>query len=133
MDKILSTIVKIENVENLHLITFDCGQTILKMVSLELANNISIGKRVVLNYKSSSVVIAKNFYGDISFANKLKCKVIDIKVGKLLSIVELQCGNFHLESMSLSSILEKMSINKDDEITAFIKVSDISILEVIDE
>jgi len=133
MSKLLASIKDIKSVDNLNIVVFDFYGTKLKMMSLELSDNIKIGSKVLLSTKPTSVALAKNFDGDISFSNQLKAKVIDIDKGELLCCIKLFIANSIFESIITVDSLNKLHLKIDDEVTAFIKASDISIYKVCDD
>jgi len=133
MSKLLASIKDIKSVDNLNIVVFDFYGTKLKMMSLELSENIKIGSKVLLSTKPTSVALAKNFDGDISFSNQLRAKVIDIDKGELLCCIKLFIANSIFESIITIDSLNKLHLKIDDEVTAFIKASDISIYKVCDD
>lgn len=133
MSKLLASIKDIKSVDNLNIVVFDFYGTKLKMMSLELSDNIKIGSKVLLSTKPTSVALAKNFDGDISFSNQLRAKVIDIDKGELLCCIKLFIANSIFESIITIDSLNKLQLKIDDEVIAFIKASDISIYKVCDD
>lgn len=133
MSKLVAKVESIDNIDNLNIVSFKTKTASLKMMSLDINKDISIGKKVVISCKPSSIAIAKNFSGEISFSNQLECKVVGIKKGELLSIVTLLFEEFKLESLITTKTLERMDIKKEEIVKIFIKSSELSILESIDE
>lgn len=133
MSKLIATVKDIKNVENLNIVTFNCEANDLVMMSLELDKSIKIGKKVILGAKPSSVAIAKDFSGMVSYSNQLKSKIRKITKGELLCSLEIKFKDFLLESIITTNSLKKMDLKEDDEITVFIKASELSILEVFDD
>ena len=72
MSKIIARVVGIESIDNLNIVSFDFLGQELSMMSLDLNENIRIGVDVELIVKASSVAIAKDFSGDISYSNQIK-------------------------------------------------------------
>ena len=124
-------IIEIQNVDNLHIVKFDFyGQT-LSMMSLELKDNIQVGKEVILKTKATSIAIAKNFSGELSYSNKLNSKIIDIQNGKLLTSIKLQTNDTILESIITKDSSLRMNLEVGDDVVALIKANEISIEEVM--
>ena len=132
MSNIIATVSNIESCENLHIVNFAFNDVTLSMMSLELNKLIKIGTQVKLNIKSAQIAIAKNFSGDVSYSNQLQCKINDIENGELLTCVKLQIDTLYLESIITVNSSNRMDLKVGDDVTAFIKASDLSILEVID-
>jgi len=133
MNKIEAIISQIDNIDNLNIVQFDFLGTSLKMMSLDLSENIKVGQKVILIVKSTNVLMAKNFEGMLSFSNQFKAKVEEVDNGKLLSSISLKVKEKNLESIITQSSSCKMDLKKDDEVTVLIKASDLSIYEVIND
>ncbi|MFT5660243.1 MAG: molybdopterin-binding protein, partial [Sulfurimonas sp.] len=87
MSTLLATIKKIESIDSLNIVTFDFNGIDLKMMSLGLNHEVKVGRKVALAIKSTSVAIAKEFSGSISYANKIHASIIEVTNGKLLSSI----------------------------------------------
>ncbi|WP_419766413.1 MAG: TOBE domain-containing protein [Arcobacter sp.] len=133
MNKIEAIISQIDNIDNLNIVQFDFLGTSLKMMSLDLNENIKVGQKVILIVKSTNILVAKNFEGMLSFSNQFKAKVEEVDNGKLLSSISLKIKEIILESIITQSSSSKMDLKKDDEVTVLIKASDLSIYEVIND
>lgn len=128
----LKAIVKsIQTEEIIHLVEFTFHQTTLKMLSLELNDNIKIGTKVALSIKSTHITLAKKFSGELSCSNQIKAKIDDIKNGKILSSIILNIDGDILEAIITSSAAFDMNLKKDDDVIVLIKASEISIKEVL--
>jgi len=133
MSKIKAIITRIESVESLNIVTFDFYGTMLKMMSLDLSEEIEVGRKVTLAVKPSHIAIAKEFSGMVSYSNQLKATIHSCDNGKLLSSIKLRIEDVMLESIiTLESVL-KMDLKAGDEITAMIKASELSIVDVLDD
>jgi len=139
MSQIVATIGKIESVESLNVVTFVSNGSRLTMVSLELGEKISVGRNVTLSCKPTSVALAKpeilrNERGEmLSYANQIAVTITSVTKGKLLSSVLLRFGDATLEALIITASLEQMGLKEGDAAVALIKVSDLSILEVLDD
>jgi molybdopterin-binding protein len=131
MSNIIATIDDIKNCENLHIVRFKYHSQILSMMSLELSDDIKIGTKVRLGVKSSHISIGKNFSGNISFVNILPTKIIEIENGTLLSAITLKLFDTTLEAIIPLPSVKQMDLNVNDEVTAFIQMSELSISEII--
>jgi molybdopterin-binding protein len=139
MSQIVATIGKIESVESLNVVTFVSNGSRLTMVSLELDEEVSVGRNVTLSCKPTSVALAKpeilkNERGEmLSYANQIAVTITSVTKGKLLSSVLLRFGDATLEALIITASLEQMGLKEGDAAIALIKVSDLSILEVLDD
>ncbi|PLY10740.1 MAG: transporter [Arcobacter sp.] len=133
MNKIEAIISQIDNIDNLNIVQFDFLGISLKMMSLDLSENIKVGQKVILIVKSTNILVAKNFEGMLSFSNQFKAKIEEVDNGKLLSSISLKVKELNLESIITQSNSSKMDLKKDDEVTVLIKASDLSIYEVIND
>ena len=133
MSKLKAKIKEIQTVDSLNIVSFDFFGTTLTMMSLELKDEIKVGKNVSLAIKPTTVAIAKNFFGDISYSNQIKCNINSIEIGELLCSIKLITNGISFESIITTKSAKRLDLKKEDEVTAFIKASEISILEVLDE
>jgi len=131
MNTLIATVTKIDNIDNLNIVNFDFSDQTLSMMSLDLSDDIKIGTKVKLITKPSYIAIAKEFSGILSYSNQLKAKIKELENGKLLSSVKLQIEEFVLESIITFESSKKMDLKEGDEVTAFIKASELSILKVL--
>jgi len=138
MSRLIATIEKIERVDNLHLVTFLCCGEVLKMVSLELGERMRVGTRVVLGCKPTAVAVAKIKEGEsldqtLSYTNQIAVKVEKIQQGELLASVMLSFGAASLEAIVTAESIDRLQLEEGEHVTALIKVSELSIVEVLDD
>jgi molybdopterin-binding protein len=133
MSYIVATVTKIEYVKQLHIVEFDFQGLMLKMMSLDLNLNVQLGKKVVLTVKPTNIAVSKDFQGDISLSNKIVATIDHIENGELLSSITLHAKGVIFESIITVTSAQRMNLQTKDEVTLFIKASDLSILEVIND
>jgi len=133
MSNLLATIKEIQTVDSLNIVSFDFFGTELTMMSLELKDEVKVGRKVILGIKPTTVAIAKNFSGEISYSNQIESSIASIEIGKLLCSIKLNSHNTNFESIITSKSAKKLDLKEDDKVTAFIKASEISISKVLDE
>lgn len=134
MSKIKAKIKNISTLKSLNIVTFEFYEMTLTMMSLELKDNIKIGKNVLLSANASHIAIAKNIEGlneILSYSNQIKCKIVEIEVGELLCSLKLQVGDSILQSLITSKSAKKLNLELHNEVIALIKASELSISEVI--
>ncbi len=132
MSQIVASIRDIKKSGALHLIEFNLEDKSLFMITLELNSSIKIGVKVQLLIKPFSIVLAKDFSGNISYLNRLEVKIKSIEIGDILTNIELEFYNSILESTITTKSFNSMNLREEDTILALIKATDISILEVIE-
>lgn len=133
MSQIVATIKKIDNIDNLNIVEFDFYGNILKMMSLDLREDIKVDRKVKLSVKSTNISIGKNLSGDLSFSNKLVATIKSIENGQLLCSILLDVNGILLESIITADSSKRMYLQKNDLVTILIKASDLSISEVLND
>ena len=131
MSKIIATVNSIENIDNLNIVKFTYFNTTLSMMSLDLSSNIKVGTKVLLVTKPTHIALAKNFLGELSYSNQIETKILDITNGKLLSKIILKLEDTTIESIITVESSKEMNLQKDDNVTAIINPSELSILKVL--
>lgn len=130
MNTIIAKVAKIDSVENLNIVSFDFLGETLTMMSLDLSQEIKIGVEVELTAKATHIAIAKEFSGDISYSNQIKAKISAVNNGELLSSVKSDVKGTVLESIITLNSSKRMNLKTGDEVTIFIKASELSILNI---
>lgn len=131
MNTIIAQVKEIKSVENLNIVKFDFNSKTLSMMSLELPSNVKVGAKVKLSTKATHIAIAKEFSGDVSYSNQLHAKIIHVDNGELLSNIKLQTDDTVLESIITKDSSVRMNLHVGDEVTAFIKANELSIVEIL--
>ena len=131
MSQFQASIINIQTHDSLNIVTFQTEGFTLHMMSLELNDSISLGTDVMLGVKASSVAIAKEFSGALSYSNQFDLKIDEIQEGTLLCSLQLKSDNFELESIITLASKNRMNLQMSDTVTALIKSSDLYIVEVL--
>ncbi len=131
MSLIDAKISAIESEGIIHIVTFQTQEHVLKMVSLELPKDLKIATEVKLQVKATSVSLAKELKGELSYSNQIKCQIESIEQGKLLSSIILTTEKFRLESIITTTSLERLSLERGESVIALINSSDLSIAEIL--
>ncbi len=126
-----ATIVNIQKHDSINIVTFSATGFTLHMMSLELNEYVTIGTKLVLGVKASSVALAKEFSGELSYANQLKLEISEIQEGELLCSLQLKSQDFELESIITKASKTRMNLEISDSVTALIKSSDLYIVEIL--
>ncbi len=131
MNKISATVVTIQNVQNLTQVTFATAAGELKMMGLELPQNIKQNTQVILTCKATNIAIAKRSDTMLSFSNQLCVTIKAIEMGELLCSLLLAYNETLLESIITADSARRMQLQVGESVTALIKSSDLSIAEVL--
>lgn len=133
MSQLVATIKKINSIDNLNIVEFDFHGLTLKMMSLDLNNDVQVGKKVKLSVKPTNISIAKNLIGEISLSNQIVATIENLENGQLLSSVSLKVHNTLLESIITVDSSKRMNLQIGEVVTILIKASNLSIEEVIND
>ena len=133
MSKFIATIKKINSVDNLNIVEFDFNGLTLKMMSLDLNDDVKIGKKVELSVKPSNISIAKNLIGEISLSNQIVATIQSLENGQLLTSVILKINDTLLESIITVDSSKRMNLQIGEVVTILIKASNLSIGEVLND
>lgn len=128
MNRLNAVVKNIQSVDNLNIVSFEYQGEVLTMMSLDLADNIQVRKRLELTAKATNIAIAKEFSGEVSYSNQIKASIVEIENGELLSSIKLKVKEFFLESIITLNSSKRMDLKVDDEVTLLIKASDLSIV-----
>ena len=133
MSQLVATIKKINSVDNLNIVEFDFNGLTLKMMSLDLNDDVKIGKKVELSVKPSNISIAKNLIGEISLSNQIVATIQSLENGQLLTSVILKINDTVLESIITVDSSKRMNLQIGEVVTILIKASNLSIGEVLND
>jgi len=133
MSTFIATVSKIENCDSLNVVKFNFHEISLSMMSLDLNAKVKIGSRVKLLVKPTHIALAKEFTGEVSYSNQLPATIVSLENGTLLSSIELELFDAKLESVITLNSSKRMKLKIGDRVMAFIKASDLSIGEVLDD
>jgi molybdopterin-binding protein len=134
MNKIKGVIVSIESSESISLVEIDTpvGRVCSVVVETpETAEYLRDGNEVYILFKETEVSIGKDFSGGISLRNKIDCTVKEIRRGKILSRIVLECGKEKIVSIITTGSADRMNIQIGDRVTAFIKTNEVSLMEIV--
>ena len=133
MSNFIATIKKINSVDNLNIVEFDFNGITLKMMSLDLNDDVQIGKKVRLLVKPTNISLAKNLVGEISLSNQIVATIQSLENGQLLTSVILKINDTLLESIITVDSSKRMNLQIGEVVTILIKASNLSIGEVLND
>lgn len=90
---------------------------------------IQTGAMIHLVFKETEVSIAKNISGLISTRNRMKCTVLHIERGELISKISLQFHDYFLTSAITTRSVDALGLNLGDEVEALIKANEVSLMK----
>ncbi len=130
MNTIKARVAKISGTDGINLVGFTAEGEELTMMSLELDESLQVGSEVILGMKATTVSLAKEKNSMLSISNQLPVRIKSINSGELLSSVKLSFSDETIESIITKNSALRMDLKLDDEIVAFVKASDLSIVEI---
>ena len=101
--------------------------TNLYMLALNEASKFALNDEVSLNFKSSDVVLSRLRLEASSFENELKCEVVGITRGKILSIVSLKCEQLCFEAIISDHALKGLNLALGEQLFAYVKSTSIHV------
>ena len=99
----------------------------LYMLALNEASKFALDDEVSLNFKSSDVVLSKVKLQASSLENELKCEVVGITRGEILSIVSLKCEQLCFEAIISDHALKGLNLVIGEQVFAYVKSTSIHI------
>ena len=87
------------------------------------------GNSVDIVIKETEVSLAKNLSGQISMRNRLKCIVVAIERGDLLSTVTLNFSGHTLTSAITTRSVNSLKLEIGDEVEALVKANEVSLMK----
>ena|ERR1035437_10028233 len=88
------------------------------------------GNTVDVVFKETEVTLAKGLSGQISMRNRMKCNVLKVNRGELLSTILLQFQHYTITSAITTRSVETLKITVGDEIEALVKANEISLMKI---
>ena len=99
----------------------------LFMLALNETSKFALNNEVSLNFKSSDVVLSKVKLQASSLENELKCEVVGITRGEILSIVSLRCEQLCFEAIISDHALKGLNLALGEQLFAYVKSTSIHI------
>jgi len=131
MNLISATITDIQSVDTINIVSFEAADQPMRMMALELNNTLRVGSKVMLGVKATNIALAKEISGDLSISNQLDVSVERIDMGALLCSVKFNFADQVWESIITRDSSLRMQLKTGDEITALVKSSELSIVEML--
>lgn len=135
MNRISATITAIQQSGTILLVDAEAGGKVFSALLIESINRpewLGVGKAVDLVFKETEVSLAKNLQGQISMRNRMKCAVMKIDKGELLSMITLQFKNFTVVSAITTRSVNSLELKIGDEVDALVKANEVSLMKAIE-
>ena len=126
---IKAKIVQISSKDGISFFELECLNlgTNLYMLALNEASKFALNDEVSLNFKSSDVVLSKLRLEASSLENELKCEVVGITRGEILSIVSLKCEQLCFEAIISDHALKGLNLALGEQLFAYVKSTSIHV------
>ncbi len=105
------------------------GFSALLIESINRPEWLDVGKAVVLVFKETEVSLAKELQGKISMRNRMKCKVLKVDKGEILSMITLQFNHFTIVSAITTRSVNSLQLEIGDEVDALVKANEVSLMK----
>ncbi|AQW81571.1 TOBE domain-containing protein [Campylobacter pinnipediorum] len=128
---IKAVVDNITTFDDVSLVRFSVDEDLsLSMLSLD---NVSLKPKdkVKLGFKSSNVSISTNKLENFSIKNEIYCKIIDLQIGEILSVILLRYKDIEFESIITSKSAKRLNLKLNDMVFAYIKSTSIYISEIL--
>jgi molybdate transport system regulatory protein len=132
MNKLPATITAIQQSGTILLVDAEVegqGFSALLIESITRPEWLETGKEVNLVFKETEVSLAKELQGKISMRNRMKCVVLKVDKGELLSVITLQFRNFTIASAITTRSVDNLQIEIGDEVEALVKANEVSLMK----
>ena len=131
MNQIKAHITKIEASNNITIVSFEVGKQPMKMMALEINDNLKVGSEVILGAKATNIALAKETLTEISISNQLEAIIESIEMGTLLCSVNFLFEGVCWESVITRDSASRMNLVVGERVVALLKSSELSILELV--
>jgi len=132
MNKLPATITAIQQSGTILLVDAEAEGQAFSALLIESVNRpewLEMGKAVDLVFKETEVTIAKELRGIISMRNRMKCKVLKISKGDLLSMITMKFKNFTIVSAITTRSVNNLQLEIGDEVDALVKSNEVSLMK----
>ena len=96
----------------------------------QTATYLKIGNQVNILFKETEVIIGHPSIDNISLQNRIMCRIIDIKKGKLLSELQLSFDKLLVRAIITSNAVDQLDLQTGKEVLALIKTNEIMLSPV---
>ena len=132
MNKLPGIITRIQQSGAILLVDVEVEQQMFSALLIESVQQpewLVSGNNVDVVFKETEVSLAKNFSGQISMRNRMKCSVQAIDRGDLLSKIKLNFRNFTISSAITTRSVDSLILEIGDEVEALVKANEVSLMK----
>jgi len=132
MNKLTGIITQIQQSGAIMLVDVAVGGHGFSALLIESATHpawLQTGNTIDLVFKETEVSLAKHLSGVISLRNRMKCKVISIERGILLSKITLNFQNYTIASAITTRSVDALQLKIGEEVEALVKSNEISLMK----
>ena len=126
---IKAKIVQISSKDGVNFFELECLnlEINLYMLALNEASKFALNDEVSLNFKSSDVILSRLRLEASSLENELKCEVVGITRGEILSIISLKCEQLCFEAIISDCALKGLNLVIGEQVFAYVKSTSIHV------
>ena len=133
MSQIQAIVTSIQSKDSLHIVQCDFEGMTLSIITLELPTFVTIGAKVLLGVKPTQIVLGTQKIDTISYQNQIEVTIKAIEFGELLSAIALKTSQGSLiDSIITTQSAKRLDFKEGDNIIAFIKATEVSIIKDCD-
>lgn len=135
MNRLPGIIVAVASEGDISLVDVAVGENTLTAMLVETAESapyLEAGNAVSVLFKETEVSLGKDLSGRLSLRNRLQGEIADIRKGKLLAEVTLDCGGHRLVSVITRRAAERLELAVGDRVDALIKANEVMLGERAD-
>ncbi len=129
MNRIPAKVIGIESSENLQRLSLSSGKRVFTVITLEPAEEYTVGSHAEIRFKPAHVALAKEMSGEVSIANRLESIVLEMQKGRILVDMLLESFPDRFYALTTVEAVERMGLAPGDKITALIKASDLYLVK----
>ncbi|WP_217495545.1 hypothetical protein [Caminibacter mediatlanticus] len=124
LNEIVCNLKEIKSKDNINLLTFEKDNNLIQVLILQMNVGLKLGDKAVLYIKPTKIFLSKEKY---LFDNVLPVNILDIKKGKIVSLIKAKFIDSVFEVVMLNEY-----INFEKKAFMLFKASDISIRRKVD-
>lgn len=132
MNILTGVITKIQQSGAILLVDVDVDGQIFSALLIESATPadwLQKSRCVDLVFKETEVSLAKDLSGQISLRNRMKCQVLKIERGELLSTIQLKFKKYSITSAITTRAVDSLQIVVGDLVEAMVKSNEVSLMK----
>lgn len=133
MNKLIGKISRIQQSGAILLVDAEVGELSFSAMLIDSVSQqhwLHLGKMIYIVFKETEVSLAKNLSGMISMRNRMKCIVLSIEHGELMSNISLQFQQYTLISLITTRSVYALQLRVGDEVEGLVKSNEVSFIKI---